>query len=135
MLIFQIITSSYSEGRTSLRVRLRHMNECRIFHNIKSITFSLYTQNLNCLLDFRITRCRSLNVKSDYISLSGLKWKVMTVIKSLPTRWKRRHMAPKWRWRKRWWMWHHLKTMTFRNAGRHFFRSVGFISFKILLIS
>ena len=27
-------TSSYGEGRTSLRVRLRHMNECRIFHNI-----------------------------------------------------------------------------------------------------
>ena len=30
-------TSSYGEGRTSLR--LRHMNECQIFHNINSITF------------------------------------------------------------------------------------------------
>ena len=36
-------TGSYGEGRTSLRVRLRHMNECRIFHNIHSITFLLYT--------------------------------------------------------------------------------------------
>ena len=35
-------TSSYGEGRTSLRVRLRYMNECRIFHNINSITFLLY---------------------------------------------------------------------------------------------
>ena len=32
-------TSLYGEGRTSLRVRLRHMNECRIFHNIHSVTF------------------------------------------------------------------------------------------------
>ena len=35
-------TSSYGERRTSLRVRLRHMNECRIFHNINSITFLSY---------------------------------------------------------------------------------------------
>ena len=35
--------SSYGDGRTSLRVRLRHMNECRIFHYIHSITFLLYT--------------------------------------------------------------------------------------------
>ena len=28
---------------SGLRVRLRHMNECRIFHNINSITFLLYT--------------------------------------------------------------------------------------------
>ena len=39
-------TSSYGEGRTSLRVRLRHMNECRIFPNIDSITFLLYTPTL-----------------------------------------------------------------------------------------
>ena len=30
-------TSSYGETRTSLQVRHRHMNECRIFHNINSI--------------------------------------------------------------------------------------------------
>ena len=36
-------TSSYGEGRTSLRVRLRHMNVCQIFHNIHSIIFVLYT--------------------------------------------------------------------------------------------
>ena len=29
------------------RVRLRHMNECRIFHNIHSIIFLLYTFNIN----------------------------------------------------------------------------------------
>ena len=27
-------TSPYGEGRASLRVRLCHMSECRIFHNI-----------------------------------------------------------------------------------------------------
>ena len=43
-------TSSYGEGRTSLRVRLHHMNECRIFHNIHSITFLLYTFYINCLV-------------------------------------------------------------------------------------
>ena len=43
-------TSSYGEGRTSLRVRLRHMNECRIFHNIHSITFLLYTFYINLLV-------------------------------------------------------------------------------------
>ena len=36
-------TSSYGEGRTSLRVRVRHMNECRMFHNINSIIFLLYS--------------------------------------------------------------------------------------------
>ena len=36
-------TSSYGEGRMSLRVRLLHMNECQIFYNIHSITFLLYT--------------------------------------------------------------------------------------------
>ena len=36
-------TSSYGEGCTSLRVHLRHMNECRIFYDIQSITFLLYT--------------------------------------------------------------------------------------------
>ena len=43
-------TSSYGEGRTSLRVRLRHMNECRIFHNIHSTTFLLYTFYINFLV-------------------------------------------------------------------------------------
>ena len=43
-------TSSYGEGRTSLRVRHRHMNECRIFHNIHSITFLLYTFYINLLV-------------------------------------------------------------------------------------
>ena len=33
-----------------LRVRLRHMNECRIFRNIHSITFLLYTMNINLLV-------------------------------------------------------------------------------------
>ena len=42
--------SSYGEGRTSLRVRLRHMNECRIFHNINSITFLLYTFDIKLLV-------------------------------------------------------------------------------------
>ena len=36
-------TSSYGEGCTSLRVHLRNLNECRIFYNIQSITFLLYT--------------------------------------------------------------------------------------------
>ena len=35
-------TSSYREGRTSLRLHLRHMNECRTFHNINLVTFLLY---------------------------------------------------------------------------------------------
>ena len=42
-------TNSHGEGRTSLRVRLRHMNLCRIFHNIHSITFLLYTFYINFL--------------------------------------------------------------------------------------
>ena len=45
-------TSSYDEGRTRLRVRLRHMNECRKFHNIHSIPFLLYTFYINCLVLF-----------------------------------------------------------------------------------
>ena len=32
----QPTNQSYGEGRTNLGVRLRHMNECRIFHNIHS---------------------------------------------------------------------------------------------------
>ena len=43
-------TSSYGEGRTSLRVRLHHMNECRMFHNIHSMTFLLYTLYSNLLV-------------------------------------------------------------------------------------
>ena len=42
--------SSYGEGRTSLRVRLRHINECRIFHNIHSIAFLLYTFHIYLLV-------------------------------------------------------------------------------------
>ena len=43
-------TSSYGEGRTSLQVRLRHMNECQIFHNINSITFLSYAFHINLLV-------------------------------------------------------------------------------------
>ena len=43
-------TSSYGEGRTSLPVRLRHMKECQIFHNIPSITFLLYTFYIDLLV-------------------------------------------------------------------------------------
>ena len=43
-------TSSYGEARTSLQVCLRHMKECRIFHNINSITFLLYTFAINLLI-------------------------------------------------------------------------------------
>ena len=32
------------------RVCLRHINECRIFHNIHSITFLLYTFYINLLV-------------------------------------------------------------------------------------
>ena len=39
-------SSSYGEGRTRLQVRLRHMNECRIFHNINSIAFLLYSPKI-----------------------------------------------------------------------------------------
>ena len=42
-------TNSYGEGRTSLRVRLRHMNECRIFRNIHSTTFLILTMLPNTL--------------------------------------------------------------------------------------
>ena len=35
-----------------VRARLRHMNECRIFHNIHSITFLLYTFYINLLVSF-----------------------------------------------------------------------------------
>ena len=31
------------------QVRLRHMNECRIFHNIHSIAFLLYTFNITVI--------------------------------------------------------------------------------------
>ena len=41
---------SYGEGRMSLQLRLRHMNECRIFHKIRSITFLLYTFYINRLV-------------------------------------------------------------------------------------
>ena len=51
--------SSYCEGRTSLRVRLRHMNECRIFHNIHSITFLLYT--------FYISFIRTIDIRNQNI--------------------------------------------------------------------
>ena len=51
-------TSSFGEGRTDLfpsyeRVRLRHMNECRIFHNINSITYNYKTI---CFSEFETTR-------------------------------------------------------------------------------
>ena len=36
-------TSSYGEGCTSLGVRLHYTNVSRIFHNINSVTFLLYT--------------------------------------------------------------------------------------------
>ena len=45
----------HGEGRTSLRVRLRHMNECRIFHNIHSITFLLYTFYINLLVSLLLS--------------------------------------------------------------------------------
>ena len=44
------VTSSYGEGRTSLRVRLRHMNDYRIFHNTHSISFLLYTRGYQKVL-------------------------------------------------------------------------------------
>ena len=44
-------TSSYGAGRTSLRVRLHH---CRIFHNIHSRTFLLYTFNINLLVSSQL---------------------------------------------------------------------------------
>ena len=47
--------SLYGEGRTSLRVRLRHMNECRIFHNINSITFLIYTFQINLLVSSELS--------------------------------------------------------------------------------
>ena len=31
----------------TMDARLRHLNECRIFHNINSITFLLYTFDIN----------------------------------------------------------------------------------------
>ena len=56
-------TSSYGKGRTSLRVRLCHMNECRICHNIHSITFLLYTFYIHCLIS-SVTYIRNQNTIS-----------------------------------------------------------------------
>ena len=60
-------TSTYDEGHTSLPVHLRHMNECRIFHNINSVTFyyiplkySFYDWLYFWLAPFELSNDRSL---------------------------------------------------------------------------
>ena len=40
--IFGTCTSSYGEKRTSLRVRLRHMSECRIFHKLLDLYCEIF---------------------------------------------------------------------------------------------
>ena len=91
-------TSSYGEGRTSLRVHFGHMNECRIFHNIHSITCLLYTFYSNCLVS-----SVHLHKKSKYdISKSTKKCfnlKLHYAILCLYTSLKPRPKARKWKWR------------------------------------
>ena len=51
----------------SLRVRLRYMNECRIFHNFNSITFLLYTFSFN-LLDSSMFSIYEIKINNRYVS-------------------------------------------------------------------
>ena len=64
-------TRSYGKGRTSLRVRVRHMNECRIFHNIHSLTFLLYAYHIYLLVS-----SRNQNIISTYQSKNCCKFKI-----------------------------------------------------------
>ena len=49
--------SSYGEGCMSLQVRLIHMNECWIFHNIGSTTFLLYYYYIPLKYSFYDRQC------------------------------------------------------------------------------
>ena len=70
--------SSYGDGHTSLRVRLRHINECRIFHNIHSITFFIiYRYLLHLSSTFiRTIYIRNQNIISAYQSTNCFQFKI-----------------------------------------------------------
>ena len=68
--------SSYGEGRTSLRVRLRHMNECRIFHNIYSITFLLYSFYIKIFLFQPYYLHKNQNIISVYQPKNCFKFEI-----------------------------------------------------------
>ena len=74
-------TSSYGEGRMSLPVRLRHMNQCRIFHNIHvhSITFLLYTFYINSSFIRTVYR-RNQNIIAVYQPKNALNLKLRYAI-------------------------------------------------------
>ena len=74
-------TSLYGEGRTSLRVRLRHMNQCRIFDNIHvhSIIFLLYTFHINSRF-IRTVYIRNQNTIAVYQPKNALNLKLRYAI-------------------------------------------------------
>ena len=79
-------TSSYGEGRTSLRVRLLHMNEWRIFHNINSKT--LYTLKIFILRLIMLKTCTSKSAQCS-------KWPQCTSNPTLPATKQRIHTHAK----------------------------------------
>ena len=59
------------------RVRLRYMNECRIFHNTHSITFLLYTFYIYFSSSFsRTFYIKSQNIMSAYSSKNCFKFEL-----------------------------------------------------------